>query len=125
METVADSYLAEWARWAGNESHLLGYPREWVTGKAAEGGINAGSIKPPVQIPMEVATTDLAVATIRHKHRSVHWHVIRIRYLERSPIEGVMRAMRVSRTQAYRVLGRAQRALYLAREAIDCWDRKV
>lgn len=117
IEVIADSYLAEWARWAGHETRSLGYPWRSITEKAGEGGINAGSPRPPIEIPPDVARTDAAVAKIRQRNKSILWRAIRIRYLERAPIESIEASMRVSRSEAYRLLNRALRAVFFAREA--------
>ena len=118
IEGEGDFFLAEWAKWAVGDFQGLGYPRRCVTEKANEGGLTAGSPKPPTEIPPEVAKTDAAVAQIRIRHKSVLWRAIKIKYLERSPLEGVMRSMGVNRSEANHLVNRAQRAVYLIRAAL-------
>ena len=115
IENAGDLLLAQWAKWTRHHSNL-GYPRRSVTEKVKEGGITAGSPRPPTALPDDVALTDRAVAVLRNRNRSALWRAIQIRYVDGAPLEALARDMGISRSGAYRLTRRAQRAVYLARE---------
>jgi hypothetical protein len=114
IEVQADHWLAEWARFTGDRG-AMGYPRRSVTEKANEGGITAGSPRPPSDLPEEVALTDKAVSKIRQRQDSILWRAIDLKYRERTPIEGMMRTLRMGRSAVKRLIARAQRAVWRER----------
>lgn len=117
IEDQADRWLAEWARLTRDKS-TLGFPRRAVTEKANEGGIAAGSPRPPSDLPEEVALTDRAVSKIRQRQDSILWRAIDLKYRERTPLEGMMRALRMGRSAVKRLIARAQRAVWRERNAM-------
>lgn len=118
IENQGDLWLAQWARWTRHHANL-GYPRRSVTEKIKEGGITAGSPRPPTALPDEVALTDRAVAMIRTRNQSVLWRTIKIRYIDCAPLEALAQDMGISRSGAYRLTRRAQRSVYLQRESLS------
>ncbi len=118
IECVGDGCLAEWARWTRNPMRM-GYPCRSITEKFKEGGITAGSPRPPSDLPEDVALTDRAVAYIRNKDELNLWQTIDIRYVRGAPLEALAHILKISRSGAYRLTKRAQRAVYHARERLD------
>lgn len=118
VENQADEWMERWGRWARNIS-TLGYPTRSVSERANEGGIAAGSPRPPTTMPDDVAITDKAVGQIKLRHRSIEWRTLELIYLRGAPMEGVMHEFRISRSAAYRLKARALRAVYRARQAIE------
>lgn len=117
IENQADNWLLDWAKFTSDRSNL-GYPRRSVTEKANEGGITAGSPRPPSDLPEEVALTDKAVSKIRQRQDSILWRTIDLKYLERTPTEGMMRQLRLGRSPVKRLIARAQRAVWRERSAL-------
>jgi len=62
--------LEQWGRWAKDFSSL-GYPTRSITEKFGEGGILAGSPRPPTDMSQEVAYTDTAVARLDAMDKNV------------------------------------------------------
>lgn len=119
IECTADGCLAEWARWTRNPLRM-GYPHRSITEKFKEGGITAGSPRPPTALPDEVALTDRAVARIRNQGGLDHlWQTINIRYVHGAPLEALGWALGISRSGAYRMTKRAQRAVYHTRQRLE------
>lgn len=117
IEREGDCLLTEWGRW-NRDNGELGFPKRSVTEKAREGGIDAGSPRPPTEMPEDVALTDTVIAKIRLRDKSVLWRAIEIVYLRGASTDALQRALNVSRSQAYRLLGRCRRAVYLGRQEI-------
>lgn len=86
IEALAHSWLMKWAKWARHGTGL-GYPRRWVTERAREGGILAGSPRPPTSMPDDMAAIDRAVARLGNRHRSVIARALLLEYLDDSPKE--------------------------------------
>lgn len=74
--------LEVWGKWA-RDVGLLGYPTRSVTERAGEGGILAGSPRPPTELPDAVALTDTAVARLN----GIDQGVVRVYYLNWAPPE--------------------------------------
>jgi len=55
--------LEIWGKWARDPVEL-GYPSRSVTERAGEGGILAGSPRPPTDMPDAIAITDAAIARL-------------------------------------------------------------
>lgn len=118
IECVGDGCLAEWARWTRNPLRM-GYPHRSITEKFKEGGITAGSPRPPTALPDDVALTDRAVAYIRNRDHVHLWQTISIRYVLGAPLEALAAQLAISRSGAYRLTKRAQRAVYHTRARLD------
>lgn len=118
VEEQADEWLASWARWTRGDRGATGYPRRAVTERANEGGIMAGSPRPPTDLPAEEALTDKAVANLDQRHRSVLRRVIELHYERCLPLEGIAVALQCTRNNARATLGRAKRAIYRIRSAL-------
>jgi hypothetical protein len=118
IESQADGWLLNWAKFTSDRSNL-GYPRRSVTEKAREGGITAGSPRPPSDLPEAVALTDKAVSRIRQRQDSILWRIIDLKYLEHTPTEGMMRQLRMQRSPVQRLVARAQRAVWRERVSVD------
>lgn len=86
IEALAHSWLMKWAKWARHGTGL-GYPRRWVTERAREGGILAGSPRPPTSMPDDMAAIDRAVARLGNRHRSIIARALLLEYLDDSPKE--------------------------------------
>lgn len=114
IEYAGDGCLAEWARWTRNPLRM-GYPHRSITEKFKEGGITAGSPRPPTALPDDVALTDRAVAFIRNRDHIHLWQTINIRYTHGAPLEALAALLDISRSGAYRLTKRAQRVVYHTR----------
>jgi DNA-directed RNA polymerase specialized sigma24 family protein len=117
VEQLADALLWSWELF-NRDSQWLGLPRRSVTEKANEGGIAAGSPRPPSEMPDAEALSDRAVAALGLRHNSVLRRVIYLRYEKHYPYEGIATAMHISGRQAKALLGRAQRAFYRHRQSL-------
>lgn len=118
IEDQADAWLASWSRWTRSDKGATGYPRRAVTERANEGGITAGSPRPPTDLPDEEAKTDKAVALLDDRHRSILRRVIELRYERALPVEGIAVALQCTRNSAKATLSRAKRAIYRIRSAL-------
>lgn len=118
IEQQAESWLLDWAKFTG-DGNALGYPRRSVTEKANEGGITAGSPRPPSDLPEAVALTDKALSRIRNRCNSILWRVIDLRYRCRLPLEAIMRQLRMKRNEVKLTIARAHRALFRERSVMD------
>lgn len=117
MEGQADNWLASLARHSRNPVHL-GYPARSVEQRANEGGITAGSPRPPTEMSEEDALSDRALAILERRHRSIHAEVIDLKYFKNAHMEELMRRFRVSKSQSYRLLKRAQSAFWRVRTSL-------
>lgn len=112
IESVAHSWLMKWAKWA-KQGTGLGYPRRWVTERAREGGILAGSPRPPTSMPEDMAVVDKAVATLGSRHKSILARVLFLEYLDNSPKEKKAQRCSVSVKQYEGIVKRGQRHIYV------------
>ncbi len=78
--------LERWGKWA-HDGNGLGYPHRSVTERAGEGGILAGSPRPPTEMPEDVAQTDAAVGRLG----VIDGCVIRAYYLRWAPVDVLYR----------------------------------
>lgn len=83
---MAHAWLMKWAKWA-KQGTGLGYPRRWVTERVREGGILAGSPKPPTSMPEDMAAIDKAVARLGSRHKSLLARALFLEYLDDNPKE--------------------------------------
>lgn len=86
IESLAHSWLMRWAKWA-RQGTGLGYPKRWVTERAREGGILAGSPRPPTSMPEDLSVIDKAVARLGNRHRSIIARALLLEYLDNNPKE--------------------------------------
>jgi hypothetical protein len=117
IEGEGDYFLAEWARWTRGGVRLS-YPSRSVTEKANEGGIMAGSPRPPTEMPEEVALTDKAIARLELRNRSLLRWAIELHYERSLPVAGMALEMRCCKSEAHKLLKRAQRSIYTLRESL-------
>jgi hypothetical protein len=112
VEGQGHAWLDAWGRWTRGDFGALGMPRRWVTDKAGEGGIAAGSPRPPTVIPDEEAKTDKAVAILALRNRSRLRWAIDLAYEKALPIDEVARALHYNRPRARALIQRACVAIY-------------
>jgi hypothetical protein len=71
----AERRLQQWGDWTRDHSET-GFPKRWVTAKIGEGGITAGSPRPPTVLPEEVALVDKIIARLTPRWRKfaqINW----------------------------------------------------
>lgn len=118
IESQGKALLDAWGRWTRGDFVMLGMPRRWVTDKAGEGGIDAGSPKPPIVIPDEEAKTDKAVAILALRDKSILRRVIDLAFEQGLPTDQIAAELHCSRTDARNTIKRACRAIYRIRIAL-------
>ena len=103
--------LEEWAKWTRGESSN-GYPHITPFARLVTPTPNVLGEMPP-----DVAATDRAVATLRHRHKSVLWRAIEQYFLKHDAVTVSMRACSTSRAGFYRFVDRAcVKIMHLVRE---------
>jgi len=118
FEDQAERLLLSWGRWTRGELNSLSLPKRWVTDKAREGGIDAGSPLPPIVIPEEEAKTDKAVAQLALRHRSILRLAIELAYEMGLGINEVAKHLHCSKAKAKSTVRRAGRAMLRIREVL-------
>lgn len=111
IESLAHSWLMKWAKWARSDAGL-GYPKRWVTERAREGGILAGSPRPPTIMPEDMAVIDKAVAGLGNRHRSVIAKAILLEYLNNDPKERKAKLCKKTIRGYEGLVRRGQRQIY-------------
>ena len=117
IEAQADLWLAALAKLDHNEIRL-GLPSRSAEQRGNEGGISPGAARPPTPISDEDALTDIAWARMKLRHRSVHVKVIDIKYFRGDPASAIMTRFRVQKSEAYRMIRRAQAAFWRLRMSL-------
>ncbi len=112
IESQAHEWLMRWARWA-KQGIGLGYPRRWVTERAREGGILAGSPRPPTVMPADMAAIDRAVAHLGNRHRSLLARAVFLEYLDDRPKDDKAKKCSTSIKGYESLVKRAQRQIYV------------
>lgn len=118
VESLAHSWLMKWAKWAKHGTGL-GYPKRWVTERAREGGILAGSPRPPTIMPEDMAVIDKAVARLGNRHRSILARALLLEYLDDNPKEKKAKWCNTSLKGYDALVKRGQRSVYAQVISID------
>jgi len=118
MEGSGALCLEQWVRATRFDEGARAFPKGWITGKAGEGGIAAGSPRPPTILEEDIAKTDKAVAQLAMRYKSKLREVIRVVFELALPERDAAKIMHCNRSELRSLTKRACRAIYSLRAAL-------